>query len=71
MPQQDRIWSLLCRYLTGEASAAEIKELQEITSNDAVSKNSVDMLCHFWQTETVPDKTELKKAWDKHVKRMD
>lgn len=71
MQQQDRIWSLLCRYLTGEASAAEIKELQEITSNDAASKTSVDMLCHFWQTEMAQDKTALKKAWDKHVRRMD
>ena len=71
MPELERIWSLLSRKLTGEASAAEIAELKALREQHP----QCEPLCReaeaFWQKEPVRDEEFLEATWLVHLMRLE
>ena len=63
--QQDHVWHLITLYVTEEAAAAEIKELETMMLQDGDLKNSVAMLMAFWKTKGKGNGDELNAAWNK------
>ena len=72
MQQQDRAWQLIAGYLTSEASAEQLQELQQLTNADNDFKNTIETLAHFWlaPTEQNQNQGEITDAWEKHLKRI-
>lgn len=68
--QQDQLWYLLVRQLTGEASAEEIKALEELTEADPNTKDLVNKITCFYKIPTLEDSHEIKNAWNKHEQRL-
>lgn len=66
----DRIWILLARKLSGEASATELKELESLLSQypeaDPISN---EMVTH-WQLTPKTDADFMEATWLAHVARM-
>jgi hypothetical protein len=69
--QEDQLWNLLARQLAGDASAEEIKALQELIEHDPDSKNLIAMITCFYQRPTAVNSHEIKNAWNKLEQRLD
>lgn len=71
MPELERIWSLMSRKLTGEASAAEIAELKALREQHP----QCEPLCReaeaFWQKEPARDEEFLEATWLVHLMRLE
>ncbi|MGG9962775.1 hypothetical protein [Ferruginibacter sp. SUN106] len=70
MQQQDHVWQLIAGYLTGEASAEALQELQQIVNSDPDLKNTIALLADFWQTKTEENSAEMHDVWAKHLQRI-
>jgi hypothetical protein len=68
--QQDQLWYLLARQLTGDASAEEIKALEELTNADPGKKDLVNKITCFYKIPIAEDSHEIKNAWNKHEQRL-
>ena len=70
MQEQERMWHLLALYLSGEASAEELKELQTIADAEPEFKTQLNILTKLWQAENPGDINEIESAWNKHILRI-
>ncbi|HET6256304.1 MAG TPA: FecR family protein [Puia sp.] len=68
---QDKIWTLLAKKLSGEATASELTELEAVLRANPNLHYSLQPLIDLWQTDTSPDKAIGKQAFDRHLQRMD
>jgi ABC-type antimicrobial peptide transport system permease subunit len=69
MKREDRIWLLLARKLSGEATEEELKELALYQQEHPDNTYSLQMLADLWQTEHKPEDTPAE-AFDRHLFRM-
>lgn len=50
MMQEENIWKLLARKMNGEATPAELDELQQILRNDPVMNYTAETFIRLWNT---------------------
>jgi transmembrane sensor len=68
---QENIWSLLAKKLSGEATASELTELEQLLRANPEVHYSVQPLIDLWRTDNGPDNTAGHQAFDRHVQRME
>jgi transmembrane sensor len=66
----ERIWNLIAKKLSGEASSIEKKELETILRLDPDLHYSLEALHEMWKHQTEPDPVQAEKAFQKHQDRM-
>lgn len=57
---EDRIWTLLARHCTGEATAAEEQELGALLAQDPALKNAAQKIIASWH---IPEQSDAHKAF--------
>lgn len=57
---EDRIWTLLARHCTGEATAAEEQELDALLTQDPALKNTAQKIIASWH---IPEQSDAQKAF--------
>lgn len=57
---EDRIWTLLARHCTGEASPAEEQELEALLAQDPAFKNTAQKIIASWH---IPEDSDAQKAF--------
>lgn len=68
--KNERVWELLARKMSGEATSGELEELQELLRNDPHLHFSVQAFADLWKHSTSKNKTESKDAYSRHLQRM-
>ena len=64
--QDENIWKLLARKMTGEATEEELKELQNILKNDPVMKYTAETFSRLWNTLSNQQAQENNPAMDSY-----
>jgi transmembrane sensor len=68
----DRIWELMGRKLSSEASAEELQELDHLLRTHPDLHFSVQTITDLWQQDdTNPSSEDLQSAYDQHLQRME
>jgi ABC-type antimicrobial peptide transport system permease subunit len=70
MKDKDRIWSLIAKRLAGEASAAELSELEELLKKYPDTTYPMELLTDLWKQQQATDTSETDRAFAKHLQRM-
>src|SRR6202012_3823323 len=70
MKEKDRIWQLMARKLSGEATEEEIKELELLQQQHPEMTYSFQMLSDLWRSQSEKDQTETEDAFSRHLTRM-
>lgn len=66
----DRIWILLARQLSGEASLTELEELEQLKNSSPNTQKSVEEVGDWWSHNEVPDTEFLEATYLAHLERM-
>ena len=66
----DRIYTILSRKLSGEATAAELQELDELVTNFPNSQLPVQIIEKFWRTPIENDKEYLEATYHLHAQKL-
>jgi transmembrane sensor len=67
----DRIWELMGRKLSSEASAEELQELDRLLRTHADLHFSVQTITDLWQQDyNTPSNEALQATFDQHIQRM-
>ena len=67
----ERAWELMARKLAGEASEAELAELDQLLKANPGLHFPMQTLTDLWQQKAVADQAELDVAFRKHILRME
>jgi ferric-dicitrate binding protein FerR (iron transport regulator) len=68
----ERIWELMGRKLSSQASAEELQELDHLLRTHADLHFSVQTINDLWQQDyTTPTNDQLEAAYDQHLQRME
>src|SRR5579859_4133694 len=70
MKGQDRIWILMARKLSGEATAEEIAELERFQQQHPEMTYSLQMIADLWRSQNPTDDAEADQAFNRHLTRM-
>ena len=71
MQYQDRIWDLTAKKLSGEATAEELAELQQLLQDHPEMVQQVGLLSAIWQpTHKKIADSETENAFNRHLHRM-
>jgi len=68
--QQDKVWTLIAKKLTSNATAADLAELNDYLIQDPVMCNRVEILSAIWQPAHNSNEKETAAAIDNLVKRI-
>jgi transmembrane sensor len=68
---QENIWSLIAKKLSGEATASELTELEQLLRANPDLHYSVQPVMDLWQTDNSLDKATGREAFQRHVQRME
>lgn len=71
--KEEKYWVLLAKKLSGEATAAELEELQDMLNTHPGWQSHLETLGEFWASEPVDNSAEQQKAEDaylSHVNRL-
>lgn len=68
--QNDRIFTLLARKLSGEASQTELKELEFLQAEDRVIEDTTKKISEWWQLNPQVDSDFLEATYLLHLKKM-
>ncbi len=66
----DRIWILLARKLSGEASPTELEELSQLTAHYPQDEKTVDEVASWWELNPASDTDFLEATYLAHLERM-
>jgi transmembrane sensor len=66
----DRIWNLIAKKLSGEASADDLRELESILRYDPELHYSLEALHDMWKRQMEQDANQSEIAFQKHMERM-
>jgi transmembrane sensor len=66
----DRFWILLARKLSGEVSAEELRELEELLRTHPDGHFTIQMIAELWQQHPKTNLQELEASYDRHLERM-
>jgi len=64
-----RIWDLIAKKLSGEAGAAELKELEDLLREHPDMHYPIQHVADLWHHKSPPD-TDAYDAFDRHAQRM-
>ncbi len=67
---KDRIWTLVSRKLSGEATASELTELSDLINSDANTKLYLQAIEEFWKILPERDEDFLEATYHLHVRRL-
>lgn len=67
----ERIWELMARKLAGEASEAELGELDQLLKSNPNLHFPLQTVADLWHQHPETDKAELEDAFQKHLLRME
>ncbi len=67
---KDRIWTLVSRKLSGEATASELTELEDILKSDANADLYLQAIEEFWNIPPEPDEEFLEATYHLHLNRL-
>lgn len=67
---RDKIWHLLSRKLTGEASEEELYELQQFCDQYPALPGQMETMQQIWDTEAEEDKDYLEATYHLHHQKM-
>lgn len=67
--QQDRVWVLMSRKLTGEATEDELQELLNMLENDPAIYYSMRIISTIWKNPANRDREDMENAYRKHLNR--
>ena len=70
MNNQDRIWLLISRKLTNEASEKDLQELNEFISQNPGIQPFMELATAMWKPGAKNDMSAAEQAFSKHMKRM-
>jgi hypothetical protein len=70
MKEKDRIWCLIAKKLSREASVYELAELEQLLKDHPDAAYSIKLLTNLWQQQPKVDAAELDKAFARHLQRM-
>jgi len=70
MQDKDRIWLLMSRKLTGEATSEEMAELERFQQKNPGMTYSLQVLADLWRSKPPADDTEADEAFSRHLTRM-
>lgn len=70
MKEKDRIWILMARKLTGEATPEEIAELERFQQQHPESTYSLQVLADLWRSRRLPEESGAESAFNRHLTRM-
>ncbi len=68
--QNDRIFTLLARKLSGEASQTELTELELLQAQEPAMEETTKKMSDWWQVNTLVDNDFLEATYLLHLKRM-
>lgn len=68
---KDKIWHLLSRKLTNEASEEEIQELEQLLSENPQLREDIVRFTSFWERDPVTDREYLEATYYLHCSRME
>jgi len=68
---QENIWNLIAKKLSGEASTPELTELEQLLRANPDLHYSAQPLMDLWQTDDSPDKAIGREAFNRHIQRME
>jgi transmembrane sensor len=69
--EEEHIWNLIAKKLSGEASERELQELERILHQDPDLHYSMQPIIDLWRPEQYVDKQEGLSAFDRHLERME
>ncbi|MEO6721122.1 MAG: FecR family protein [Ferruginibacter sp.] len=67
---KDRIWTLVSRKLSGEATALELAELSQIIESQAHNDLYLQAIDEYWATPAEKDEEFLEATYHLHLKRL-
>ena len=67
----ERAWELMARKLAGEASEAELEELDRLLKANPGLHFPMQTITDLWQQKPIADQAELELAFRKHLRRME
>ena len=67
---KDRIWTLVSRKLSGEATASELVEIEDLIRDQAYSDLYIKAISEFWSAPTENDEEFLEATYHLHVCRL-
>ncbi|HWK02616.1 MAG TPA: ABC transporter permease [Puia sp.] len=70
MKEQDRLWILIARQLTGEATEEELQELQKLLQETPDISYPMQVLSNLWKPTEPKDAEESENAFTRHHQRM-
>ncbi|HTJ14883.1 MAG TPA: ABC transporter permease [Dinghuibacter sp.] len=71
MKDKDHIWKLVARKLSGEATPAELAELDKLLEEDESGQYSLELLSALWNPEEAWEGTPAEEATDRLQLRLD
>lgn len=67
---KDRIWILLTRKLSGEATLTEVEELNALVSQLPEGSRSIDEITGIWNSSPIHDEDFMEATYLAHLERM-
>ncbi|MFT3823109.1 MAG: ABC transporter permease [Chitinophagaceae bacterium] len=72
MEERDHIWNLAAKKLSGEATAEELEELQQLLQQHPEMVASIGVLSAIWKpSDQKIDEAETENAFNRHMHRME
>ena len=68
---QENIWGLIGKKLSGEATASELTRLEQLLRANPDLHYSVQPLMDLWHTDNSQDKAAGREAFNRHIQRME
>lgn len=67
---EDKVWKLMAKKLSNEATKEELKELDDILNKNSALANSCNLITEFWNYMKFPIPEGSREALNAHLKRM-
>src|SRR5215468_10780655 len=68
---KEHIWNLIAKKLAGEASPAELQELESLLRNNPELHYPVQTIADLWEHTSPADRKQAEEAFDRHLDRID
>jgi transmembrane sensor len=67
---KDRIWTLVSRKLSGEATASELTELNDLIKTESNADLYLEAIAEYWHIPTETDKEFIEATYHLHLNRL-
>lgn len=70
MTNEEYVWVLISKKLSGEAAAEELQELDELLKSNSDMQQRVQLLESLWKSSADKNSLHRKDAFLKHLQRL-